>query len=75
MFLKATAAASAIGFINMLGNLGGSVGPMIVGKYSSGQDSFAPALLRIAPWPLAGAAIILAVGYGRRWTAGGRRGV
>src|SRR5260370_10810269 len=27
MFLGSTAAASAIGFINMIGNLGGSVGP------------------------------------------------
>jgi ACS family tartrate transporter-like MFS transporter len=63
MMLKATAAASAIGFINMLGNLGGFVGPTIVGKYSTGQESFAPALFRLAPWPLAGAAIILVVRY------------
>ncbi len=32
MFLGSTAAASAIGFINMIGNLGGSVGPMVVGE-------------------------------------------
>jgi sugar phosphate permease len=32
MFLGATAAASAIGFINMIGNLGGAVGPEQVGK-------------------------------------------
>jgi hypothetical protein len=32
MFLGAAAAASAIGFINMLGNLGGHVGPDLVGK-------------------------------------------
>jgi MFS transporter, ACS family, tartrate transporter len=65
-FLGATAAASAIGFINMVGNLGGSVGPMMVGSLSSGQTSFAPALFRLAPWPIAGAAIILIVGYTRR---------
>ena len=65
-FLGSTAAASAIGFINMVGNLGGSVGPWMVGNLSSGQTSFAPALYRLAPWPIAGAAIILIVGYGRR---------
>ena len=31
IFLGATAAASAIGFINMVGNMGGFVGPKIVG--------------------------------------------
>lgn len=66
MFLGATAAASAIGFINMIGNLGGSVGPTMVGKLAEGQTSFAPALMRLAPWPLVAAAIILVVGYVRR---------
>jgi ACS family tartrate transporter-like MFS transporter len=69
MFLGATVAAAAIGFINMIGNLGGSVGPMVVGKAATGQTSFAPALLRIAPWPLVGALIILIVGYLRRRSA------
>jgi nitrate/nitrite transporter NarK len=66
MFLGATAAASAIGFINMIGNLGGSVGPMIVGSAASGQASFAPALRLLFPWPLTAAVIILVVGYARR---------
>ncbi len=66
IFLGATAAASAIGFINMIGNLGGSVGPMLVGNAAMGQTSFAPALVKIAPWPLLAAAIILIVGYTRR---------
>jgi ACS family tartrate transporter-like MFS transporter len=66
MFLGSTAAASAIGFINMIGNLGGSVGPTIVGEVSKGQDSFAPALLRLAPWPFGAALVILVVGYVRR---------
>jgi ACS family tartrate transporter-like MFS transporter len=65
-FLGSTAAASAIGFINMLGNLGGSVGPMVVGQAAKGQASFAPALWRLAPWPLAAATIIVVVGYTRR---------
>ena len=47
----------------MIGNLGGFIGPTVVGGSSAGQESFAPALLRIAPWPLVAAAIILALGY------------
>jgi ACS family tartrate transporter-like MFS transporter len=61
MFLGSTTAAAAIGFINMIGNLGGSIGPMIVGAVARDQASFAPALLRIAPWPLAGAVIIVVI--------------
>jgi ACS family tartrate transporter-like MFS transporter len=37
MFLGAVAAASAIGFINMLGNLGGYVGPKIMGDRAKAQ--------------------------------------
>jgi sugar phosphate permease len=66
MFLGATAAASAIGFINMIGNLGGSVGPMVVGSMANNQASFGPALRLLAPWPLLAALIILVVGFFRR---------
>ena len=45
--LGATTAAAAIGFINMIGNLGGSVGPWIVGDVTQGQSSFA---LRYCGW-------------------------
>ena len=68
MFLGATAAASAIGFINMIGNLGGSVGPWIVGEAAATQGAsqtpdFVTGLLRIAPWPVVAAVLILVVGY------------
>src|SRR5260370_8207986 len=66
IFVGATAAASAIGFINMIGNLGGSVGSMVVGEVSQGQASFANSLWLLAPWPFAAALIILIVGYSRR---------
>lgn len=66
MFLGATAAASAIGFINMIGNLGGFLGPKLVGEAAKGQASFAPALLILAPFPLISVGIILIVGYFRR---------
>jgi nitrate/nitrite transporter NarK len=67
MFLGSAAAASAIGFINMVGNLGGFYGPLIVGELSSRTTSFGPALEKIAPWPIYSAVIILLVGLARRW--------
>jgi ACS family tartrate transporter-like MFS transporter len=66
MFLGATAAASAIGFINMIGNLGGSLGPTLVGEVSKDQTSFASSLMLLAPWPMTAAIVILIVGYLRR---------
>ena len=64
--LGATTAAAAIGFINMTGNLGGYVGPRLVGKAAKGQTSFAPALLRLAPWPIAAAMVVIGLGWWRR---------
>jgi ACS family tartrate transporter-like MFS transporter len=64
--LGATTAAAAIGFINMTGNLGGFVGPRLVGKAAKGQTSFAPALLRLAPWPIAAALVVIGLGWWRR---------
>lgn len=123
MFLGTAAAASAIGFINMIGNLGGFVGPQIVGDKDSGakaaavaqaatgvapsgavptvvvsseavstrdagaattapgsstaagtglaagasetakKANYGPALLRLAPWPLVAATIIVSVAH------------
>ncbi len=66
MFLGATAAASAIGFINMIGNLGGFVGPYVVGRSATANATFAPALFKLAPFPLVAAGVILVVGLYRR---------
>jgi hypothetical protein len=61
--LGSVTAASAIGFINMFGNLGGFLGPWLVG----GQEAdVGKALLVIAPWPMASAAIVLGLGWWRR---------
>ena len=66
MFLDATAAASAIGFINMIGNLGGFVGPYVVGKSATEHAAFADALFKRLPsrssppspcWPSASTAV------------------
>ena len=70
MFLGATVAASAIGFINMIGNLGGSVGLELVGRIRAAHpESNVPALLALAPYPVTAAIIVLAVGYFRRQRA------
>jgi ACS family tartrate transporter-like MFS transporter len=66
MYLGSTAAASAIGFINMTGNLGGFVGPVIVGDAAANED-FATGLARIAIFPFIAAALIFTIGWlGRR---------
>jgi ACS family tartrate transporter-like MFS transporter len=67
MFLGSIAAASAIGFINMIGNLGGSVGPVIIGEAAKNKD-FATGLWRIAPFPFICAAVILIVARLRKRT-------
>jgi len=66
MFLGATAAASAIGFINMIGNLGGFVGPYVVGRAATEHATFANALYKLVPFPLVGAGVILIVALYRR---------
>jgi nitrate/nitrite transporter NarK len=63
--LGATTAAAAIGFINMIGNLGGFLGPYLVGEAAKGQTTFAPALLRLAPWPIMSAIVVLGLGWWR----------
>ena len=67
-FPGAAAAASAIGFINMIGNIGGFVGPVIVGN-SAAMDglSMATSLRNISPWSLIGAVILVAMDLFRRW--------
>ena len=52
MFLGSTAAASAIGFINMTGNVGGFFGPTLLGEEAAKTDLWA-SLIYLAPWSLA----------------------
>jgi ACS family tartrate transporter-like MFS transporter len=73
MFLGATAAASAIGFINMVGNLGGFVGPYLVGRSADEYTTFAPALYTLAPFPIVAAGVILIVALYRRSRPGKQR--
>jgi ACS family tartrate transporter-like MFS transporter len=62
--LGTTAAAAAIGFINMIGNLGGGFGRKLVSDLAD-QGSYAPALMRLAPWPIMSATIVLGLGWWR----------
>jgi len=48
MFLTGAAAASGIALINSIGNLGGYVGPFIVGWIKQSTDSFEMALYFLA---------------------------
>jgi ACS family tartrate transporter-like MFS transporter len=66
--LGAVTAASAVGFINMTGNLGGYLGPRLVGQQ---EADVGRALLLIAPWPMCSAAIVLGLGW---WQAKRNRG-
>jgi len=63
MFLGAGAAASAIGFINMIGNLGGSLGPIVIGE--KGTDK-ATALLHMVPWSAIAAIVLIGMGAYRK---------
>ncbi len=74
MFLGATAAASAIGFINMIGNLGGFVGPYVVGKSATEHAAFSDALLKLTPFPIIAAFTVLAVSLYRRRHASSEAG-
>ena len=65
MFLGAAAAASAIGFINMIGNLGSFVGPAMMGGYADKND-IKGGLTFLSVFPLISAIIILFVGWLRR---------
>jgi len=60
-FLSGTGAAAGIALINSVGNLGGFLGPYLVGVVRKQTDSFALALLTLALFPLIGAIVAFAV--------------
>jgi ACS family tartrate transporter-like MFS transporter len=57
LFLTGAAAASGMAFINSIGNLGGYVGPFIVGWIKDSTKSFEMALYFLAACALLSAAI------------------
>jgi len=66
LFLTSTAAATSIGLINSLGNLGGSAGPTAVGKLEKLTGSFAWGIYFLVACMAINVAIILALGVGKR---------
>jgi MFS transporter, ACS family, tartrate transporter len=59
--LTGTGAAAGIALINSVGNLGGFVGPYLIGLVRNRTNSFAGALIVLALFPLIGAIVTLAM--------------
>ncbi len=68
IFLTGSAAAGSIGLINSIGNLGGFLGPFIVGSVESLTGSFESGLLFLGVSAAAGGLTIFLLGIGRRET-------
>ena len=60
-FLRGTAAAGGIALVNSVGNVGGFVGPILVGWIRDATGNFAAGLLALAGVLVLGAAIVLAI--------------
>ena len=65
-FLSESAAAASIGLINSLGNLGGFVGPLMMGYLVHRTHSFTAGLLYLVGSLCLSGVLMLAVGAGRR---------
>jgi D-galactonate transporter len=65
-FLSESAAAASIGLINSLGNLGGFVGPLVIGYLAHKTNSFTPGLLYLVLSLSLSGTLMLAVGVGRK---------
>jgi len=66
LFLSESAAAASIGLINAVGNLGGFVGPLVMGYMAGRTHSFTPGLLYLVASLFASGLLMLAVGATRR---------
>jgi ACS family tartrate transporter-like MFS transporter len=65
-FLTGTAAAATVGLINSVGNLGGFVGPFVVGYLSRETGSLFAGVFYLSMSALAAAALIIFLRVGRR---------
>ena len=66
LLLTESAAAGSIGFINSVGNLGGALGPYILGDLKTRTQTFEPAIYLLAALMFVAAAIIYLLGLGHR---------
>ncbi len=62
LFLSESAAAASIGLINAVGNLGGFVGPIVIGHLAGRTHSFSPGLLYLVASLFVSGLLMLAVG-------------
>ncbi len=60
-FLGPVAAAASIGLINSFGNLGGFLGPYLIGKFSQGSGDFSGGMWFVAIAAIASAVLVLLV--------------
>ena len=65
-FLTGTAAAASVGLVNSVGNLGGFVGPFVVGYLSRATGSLFVGVFYLSLSALAAAALVLSLRVGRR---------
>lgn len=70
LFLTEAAAAGSIGLINSVGNLGGFLGPTVLGEVEKRTGSFAGGLYFLCASMLVSATIIFFLGLGHREKAG-----
>jgi MFS transporter, ACS family, tartrate transporter len=68
LFLTQAAAAGSIGLINSVGNLGGFLGPYVIGTVETVTGSFEGGLVFLGVSAAASAGIIMALGLGHRPT-------
>lgn len=68
LFLTETAAAGCVGFINSVGNLGGFLGPTVLGVIEKRTGSFMGGLLFLAGTMTISVVVLLALGLGKRDT-------
>jgi ACS family tartrate transporter-like MFS transporter len=66
LILTESAAAGSVGLINSVGNLGGFVGPKVLGKVETMTASFVPGLAYLCFSMVVSATIILTLGLGHR---------
>jgi ACS family tartrate transporter-like MFS transporter len=66
LFLTQSAAAGSIGFINSVGNLGGQMGPYVLGKVETITGSFVGGIYYLAISMTVSAVVVFFLGLGRR---------
>jgi ACS family tartrate transporter-like MFS transporter len=66
MFLTSTAAAASVGMINSIGNLGGQLGPYVLGKVETVTGSFVGGLYFLAGSMMVCATVVFFLGLGAK---------